>query len=148
MEHDLKPRTVLFLTLLAVAPAGCQKQANAGASRQSAGSNAINPSAPPARPAVDPAAEVFVRDLYAHYSTATSDFSPLFQPDAGKYFSSGILALKRADEKRTPKGDEGAIGADPICACQDYDGLTLKSLALMRAGGGCGSFGAEAIAFV
>ena len=125
----MKPPTAIFLALLALLLTGCKKQASAGPSGESVRSVAVGPSASVAAK-VD-SAEVFVRDLYAHYASGAGDFSPLFQPDAGRYFSPGVIALKRADDNRTPGGDEGAIGTDPICACQDEDGLTLVSLTLV-----------------
>lgn len=70
-------------------------------------------SAPP-----DPAA--FVRGVYARYA------EPAFCPtcdEAPQVFDAPMVALLAEDGRLTQEGDQGAIEADPLCQCQDSDGL-------------------------
>ena len=45
-----------------------------------------------------------------------------------KIFSPQLLQLTRKSDKETPKGDAGVLDFDPVCSCQDPDGLRLASL--------------------
>jgi hypothetical protein len=69
-------------------------------------------------------AEDFVRSVYKRYET-TPDFSPLAPKVAPHLFSPGLLQLILRDERSTPKGYEGKLDYDPVCACQDADGLHI-----------------------
>lgn len=74
-------------------------------------------------------AESFVRTTYARYTNAQSIDDPQFlRKDAPSVFSPSLLRLIRADQRNAPKGDVGKLDFDPICSCQDYDGLALKQL--------------------
>ena len=75
--------------------------------------------------AVEATPTVFVTSLYRAY--ANSDADPLGR-GAGRIFTPSLLALIRAD--RAPAGEVGKLDYDPICACQDADGLTLLSVAV------------------
>src|SRR5882762_7992341 len=68
----------------------------------------------------------FVRHIYASYSSKK-------EPDvlgkaAGLYFSPAVVKLIRRDQTRTPSGYVGKLDFDPICACQDSQGLKLMDL--------------------
>jgi hypothetical protein len=74
-------------------------------------------------------ARAFVRGLYAQYGhPKASDGPNVLGPDAVKIFSPQLLQLIRKSVKETPKGDVGVLDFDPVCSCQDPDGLRLASL--------------------
>jgi hypothetical protein len=65
----------------------------------------------------DPA--VMARQIFALYGKDKPGFD-LRGPDAPKVIAPSLLALIRADDAAA-KGEVGALGFDPFCACQDYD---------------------------
>ena len=74
-------------------------------------------------------ARAFVRGLYAQYGhPKASDGPNVLGPGAAKIFSPQLLQLIRKSDKETPKGDVGVLDFDPVCSCQDPDGLRLASL--------------------
>jgi hypothetical protein len=74
-------------------------------------------------------ARTFVRGLYAQYGhPKASDGPNVLGPGAAKIFSPQLLQLIRKSDKDTPKGDVGVLDFDPVCSCQDPDGLRLASL--------------------
>jgi len=74
-------------------------------------------------------ARAFVRGLYAQYGhPKASDGPNVLGPSAAKVFSPQLLQLIRKSDKETPKGDVGVLDFDPVCSCQDPDGLRLASL--------------------
>jgi hypothetical protein len=76
-------------------------------------------------------ARSFVQHVYAGFHS--DSYSPAFiNPSAT--FTHGIVALIRADRQNTPKGDVGALDFDPVCGCQDPDGLRVNQLELVGAG--------------
>ena len=73
------------------------------------------------------AARAFVTALYSHYPAPKH--GPEFDPtgrSAGAVFDPGMVAMLREDKRLTQPGDEGAIEADPLCACQDDSGLKAE----------------------
>jgi hypothetical protein len=62
----------------------------------------------------------FVRGLYGAYHGRGPDY---LGRNAGTVFSRSLLKLIRRDAAETPRGDVGALDGDPICDCQDFDGL-------------------------
>ena len=60
----------------------------------------------------------FVERVYAGY--CKSDFSPFTRPE--RWFAPRLLAAIREDE-RLAQGEVGYLDGDPICQCQDSDGL-------------------------
>jgi hypothetical protein len=76
-----------------------------------------------------PAARVFVQHLYSSYAHPPSQADP---DTTGKLapstFSPSLLQLIRRDRARTPRGDASALDGDPICDCQDFEGLRLTTL--------------------
>jgi Protein of unknown function (DUF3828) len=74
-------------------------------------------------------ARAFVRGLYVQYGhPKASDGPNVLGPGAAKIFSPQLLQLIRKSDKDTPKGDVGVLDFDPVCSCQDPDGLRLASL--------------------
>lgn len=69
-----------------------------------------------ASPAETPAA--FVERLYAGYRDP--DYSPLARP--GRVFAAPLVAEIREDA-RLSRGEVGYMDADPLCQCQDPDGM-------------------------
>jgi len=80
-------------------------------------------------------AESFVRHLYAEYNNPKRPHGPEFLgKDMMLAFSPALVALIRADARKTPKGDVGKLDGDPICNCQDPDGLNLGKLVITKSG--------------
>jgi hypothetical protein len=74
-------------------------------------------------PAQDAAsARAFLQFAYKHYENGGKgvDFSG---PRASLYFHSSLLALIRGDEKANGPGYVGVLDGDPVCGCQDWDGI-------------------------
>ena len=65
-------------------------------------------------------AKAFVENLYQSYSHA--DAGPVLGRRASTIFAPKLLAEIRADQQRHP-GEVGKLDHDPICDCQDSDGL-------------------------
>ncbi len=51
-------------------------------------------------------------------------------------FDRELVGLIRQDRATTPAGDEGLLGVDPICDCQDWDHLTVDSVDVQSSGPG------------
>ena len=78
-----------------------------------------------------PAARAFVQKLYSAYEHPASQSDPdVLGKSASRIFSPSLLQLIRRSEARTPKGDAPPLDGDPICDCQDPDGLHLVALAV------------------
>jgi len=107
---------------VATVVAGCKQQPGAQA-------------APAASATPDTAgAEAMVRALYAPYATDGGKVAELSDP---AYFSSDLVQQNLAYQKREVEYDgEGMIEADPLCQCQDYQGLTLTALTMVPTGAG------------
>lgn len=70
-------------------------------------------------------AKTFLRDVYRHYQggyRGDSSGIDLDGPYAGLYYHSSLLALEKADVKAN-RPDIPAIDYDPICGCQDWEGI-------------------------
>jgi len=76
-----------------------------------------------------PAARAFVQQLYSAYERPSGGPDVLGK-SATRIFSPSLLQLIRRDQAMTPKGDAPELDGDPICDCQDPDGLHLVSLAV------------------
>jgi hypothetical protein len=82
-------------------------------------------------------ARAFVRGIYVQYGhPKASDGPNVLGPGAAKIFSPQLLQLIRKSDKETPKGDVGVLDFDPVCSCQDPDGLRLASLDVKPRGDG------------
>ena len=64
----------------------------------------------------------FIKSLYRHYENGSAGID-LGDRSARRYFTSSLLAMVQADAKAAGPGNVGAIDADPVCACQDWDGI-------------------------
>jgi hypothetical protein len=70
-------------------------------------------------PAPDAAsATVFLASAYSRYGKNGKG-----APFNGRYFHSSLLALMNADIKANGPNNAPAIDFDPICGCQDWDGI-------------------------
>jgi hypothetical protein len=67
-------------------------------------------------------AKHFVDSLYRHYTNHGKgiDFNG---PKALSYFSPSLNALMAADAKAVGPNEVGVLDGDPICSCQDWDGI-------------------------
>lgn len=72
-------------------------------------------------------AKAFLGSIYRHYENNGSGIG-IGSPHAGRYFSASLLALVRADDEAVGPGYVGAIDADPVCACQDWEGIWNLSI--------------------
>jgi hypothetical protein len=66
-------------------------------------------------------AKTFLTGVYHHYEHEGLGIEA-FGPHGNLYFHSSLLALMLEDQKAASP-DVGAIDGDPICACQDWDGV-------------------------
>jgi len=71
----------------------------------------------------------FVQSLYASYRDTS--FSPFTHPD--RYFAPRLRAAINEDS-RLAKGEVGYLDGDPICQCQDTDGLRARILRMRSLG--------------
>jgi len=70
----------------------------------------------------------FVNKLYDAYQHPSCPYCPDTLHGAAKHiFSLSLLGLIRRDQ-RNHTGEAGALDFDPICACQDPDGLHVLKL--------------------
>jgi hypothetical protein len=67
-------------------------------------------------------AKQFVESLYKLYAKEGNGV-PSSGAHARLYYHSSLLTLMRADEKAVGPGYVGAIDADPVCGCQDWNGV-------------------------
>lgn len=84
--------------------------------------------------AAAPAAETpkaYMERLYASYRNA--NFNPFDHPE--RYFAPRLLAAIREDA-RLAHGEVGHVDGDPICQCQDPDGLHASIKGVAREGRG------------
>lgn len=73
-------------------------------------------------PAQDAAsAKALLLSVYRQYENGRQGIDPT-GPYARLYFHSSLSALVRADEKAAAP-EIGALDGDPICSCQDFDGI-------------------------
>ena len=78
-------------------------------------------------------ARAFTLRLYDTYRKGEPDYRGR---DAASAFAPPLLDLIRRDQATTPSGDVGILDGDPICDCQDAQGLKLTRLAIDAAGPG------------
>jgi hypothetical protein len=104
---------------MAMVLAGCRKQ----------------PTPAAASPAPDTAsAEAMIRKIYAAYATDGGKGIELSDP---AYFTGSLVEQNLAYQKREREYDgEGMIDADPLCQCQDFQGLAVTALTMVPTGAG------------
>lgn len=64
----------------------------------------------------------FLASIYRHYQHGGKGID-ISGRSASRYFTASLLALVRADANAVGPENVGAIDADPICACQDWEGI-------------------------
>ena len=69
-------------------------------------------------------ADRFVSNLYSYYQNDTTDFSSLNPKSIDTIFAPEFLSLMRSNEKK----EQGGLGYDPVCDCQDDNGFKLKKI--------------------
>jgi hypothetical protein len=79
-----------------------------------------------------PQAESFVRGIYSQYAAKPRRGPDFLGKQAAAVFSTDLIRLIRLDEKHTPRGDVGKMDYDPICVCQDFDGLQLREVRIVQ----------------
>ncbi|MFZ1013927.1 MAG: DUF3828 domain-containing protein [Terracidiphilus sp.] len=76
----------------------------------------------PARAQGADAAKQFLVSIYQHYGHHGKGID-LSGPRARSYFDESLIALLDADAKAAGPGEVGVLDGDPICSCQDWDGI-------------------------
>ncbi len=79
-------------------------------------------------------ARTFILDLYRTYS-GSDRVSPLDPAMLDRTFSPPLSALIRTDQTQKP-GNVGRLDTDPVCDCQDPDGLKLLDVTVQTIGTG------------
>jgi hypothetical protein len=79
-------------------------------------------------------ARAFVRALYDRYQRNGS-FAVLADEEEPRYFAADMLSLLR-ENTRLLKGEVGDIDVDPVCVCQDNDGMktTIRKVTMTGKG--------------
>jgi hypothetical protein len=75
----------------------------------------------------------FVRGLYSAYHGSGPDY---LGGQAKDVFAPPLLKLIRRDAAQTPPGDVPALDGDPICDCQDFDGIRDVDARIIGGAGG------------
>jgi hypothetical protein len=104
---------IIALSAAFLAPAAHSAAQNTGAATSATANSAANVDAD--------AAKAFLTSVYKHYGTGGIGVDSV-GPAATRYFHSSLVALLRADQKAASP-EVGAIDADPVCACQDWNGI-------------------------
>ena len=77
------------------------------------------------------APEAFVRRVYARYKTSDAPGVPTDRKGGVPFYATALLDAFAKDEELS-HGEVGAIDGDPICDCQDYGNLRVKSVAITK----------------
>ena len=70
--------------------------------------------------------EAFVRSIYSRYQSKMPDYNG---KDAETVFSPSLLQLIR---KNGTSGFIGHLDVDPVCSCNEIDGLTIDRIAISQ----------------
>jgi hypothetical protein len=89
--------------------------------------------APPAQAAPPETPRAFTQRLYQAYGHGEPD---VLGARAPVIFAPRLLALIRHDQASTPAGDVGTLDWDPVCDCQDDDGMRVARLDIQDRGAG------------
>ena len=76
----------------------------------------------PARAQDASSAKAFLAEAYRHYDKNGKGID-LAGPEANRYYHSSLIALIRADNKANGPDNVGALDYDPLCSCQDWNGI-------------------------
>lgn len=77
-----------------------------------------------------PTARNFVQTVYARYSLPRGGEPDFLGPDGKSVFSQSLFRLIRMSVRHTPHGFAGRLDFDPICSCQDSDGLRVEAISV------------------
>ncbi len=78
-----------------------------------------------------PSPKAFVQHVYARYAEDKSGSRDMvLGRDAAQVFSPGLLRLMKRDQARAGTGYVGALDFDPVCSCQESDGMHIQSIAI------------------
>lgn len=88
-----------------------------------------------------PAPRTLVEQVYAA-EFGSSGKATIVGKDAKSYYSPSLLNLVKQDQDRAGDGYVGYLDYDPLCSCQDSDGMSVKSIEMAS------QTGAKAIAKV
>jgi hypothetical protein len=67
-------------------------------------------------------AKLFLASIYKHYANRGKGID-INGPKARGVFDSSLIALLHADQKAVGPNEVGVLDGDPICSCQDWDGI-------------------------
>jgi hypothetical protein len=67
-------------------------------------------------------AKAFLVNIYSHYSVGGKGIE-FDGPQSSRYFDSSLMELEKADVKANGPDNVPAVDADPICGCQDWEGI-------------------------
>lgn len=67
-------------------------------------------------------AKTFLQSIYARYSKNGPGVK-IAGPRAARYLHSSLIALLREDAKAAGPGEVGVLDGDPLCSCQDWEGI-------------------------
>jgi hypothetical protein len=77
----------------------------------------------------------FAQAIYARYSRVQGSGPDFLRQDGKNVFSPTLFRLIKRDVEATPQGFAGQLDFDPICSCQDPDGLRVESITVDPAKG-------------
>ena len=77
-------------------------------------------------------AKAFLESAYRHYEHNGKGIN-IDSPAAKQFYHSSLLSLIKADAKAAD-GDIPALEGDPICSCQDWDGIWNLAIAIQMQG--------------
>lgn len=67
-------------------------------------------------------AKTFLQSVYTRYSKNGPGVE-IAGPRAGRYLHSSLIGLLRQDARAVGPGEVGVLDGDPLCSCQDWDGI-------------------------
>jgi len=67
-------------------------------------------------------AHSFLRSIYARYHKGGPGVH-VTGPSASRYLHPSLIALLREDSRLVGPGEVGVLDGDPLCGCQDWDGI-------------------------
>jgi hypothetical protein len=74
-------------------------------------------------------AHAFIDHVYARYAAdRTGDADFVLGKDASRIFSPSLLTLVKRDQERAGQGYVGKLDFDPVCDCQDPEGMRVVSV--------------------
>ncbi|CND44770.1 DUF3828 domain-containing protein [Yersinia pseudotuberculosis] len=77
----------------------------------------------------DPSA--FLKRIYAPYGSDDLSPVPIDRTEPERIVSKRFMAVLQEDQALTLPGDQGYLGYDPICQCQDYQDLVVTNITIL-----------------